>query len=133
MNREIKFRIWDNRQKSFIINDNSIHFDLWDWATQMSDCLIYPIDHVIFQQFTGLKDKSGKEIYDGDIVKIWHDSYTNRIRDYELAVVIWGWNKWELRVSSENSIKRYNRWFPVDEEYTEIIGNICEHPHMVRI
>lgn len=135
-NREIKFRVWDGRANEFLINNNdkSIYFDLFDWAVQHDYNLEYGWSDYIFQQYVEAKDKNGKEIYDGDVVKIWHDSYTNRIRDYHLAVVIWHYNRWTVRTSSENPIKRDNAlFFPNNEENIEVVGNISEHPYMVRI
>ena len=64
--REIKFRAWDIDLKEFVLNtvrlcnteegNSLVVTGVADWG-------------IVFQQFTGLKDKNGKEIFEGDILE----------------------------------------------------------------
>jgi len=61
MIREIKFRIWDKTTKEMIFTESRDSFD-WIPVAQNNEFL-YGL-----MQYTGLKDKNGKEIYEGDIL-----------------------------------------------------------------
>ncbi len=56
--REIKFRYWDEQEKTMYVSDGLASF------FSSFEMLDMPL-----MQYTGLKDKNGKEIYEGDIVK----------------------------------------------------------------
>lgn len=111
--REIKFRAWDEENKTFI------YFDLSQnptyWADKLKD---FPI-----QQSTELQDKNGKDIYEGDYLSVnWDDV---RYAAHIIGPVEWNTEeaKWELGEggSPMNDAKNY----------MTIIGNIYENPGLL--
>lgn len=139
--RTIKFRAWDGTfdKKMFIVDRLSYTYDRTKvLATKMD----YSSENAKFEQlkeksgqfpimqFTGLKDKNGKEIYEGDIVKLKENEYyfersgevifeegTFKIKNVEL------WN--------DGTYNHYSLEI-LDTEFCEIIGNIHENKDLIK-
>jgi uncharacterized phage protein (TIGR01671 family) len=131
MNREIKFRAWDKiTNKMCYLNDPH-----WSLSLQFGkDGLgVYNLqngsggDEYELMQYTGLKDKNGKEIYEGDIVCGYPSSHPHKEMAYLFDDVV-EWDEW-----------RWSPFYSKDEEYgwyaprCEVIGNIYENPDLLPV
>lgn len=123
MNRPIKFRVWDKKNKNWAI-DFDISLDgelLCDGGTTL-----FIREHFEIMQFTGLLDCEGKEIYEGDIIEDGFDRYIiNSPSWFECdAFECYGYDNLSGRFYGN----------PLGEKSLEsikIIGNIYEHPHLL--
>jgi len=136
--REIKFRVWDK--------DNQKMWDRIDLNFCMKYGQIY-IDNdyikelgisknVELMQYTGLKDKNGKEIYEGDIIEMQHCDECNGLK----AVVKRYWDGWwyftevETKGRMGEMVSQYVANF--DEKFGElsyciVIGNKYEDGDLI--
>ncbi len=114
--REIKFRAWDNVNRVMCESAS-----IYNWIEGVSMLHGRIGKEVVFLEFTGLKDKNGNPIYEGDKVKYFRDrtDYIHGI--YEIA---FGAGAFYLKHDTEDDLKLPT---PPHAEFFEVIGNIYEN------
>lgn len=111
--REIKFRVWRSDLTNIMYHDNE--------------------DGVVVMQYTGLKAKNGKEIYEGDIVKAIARYVTSDIlllakcKTKEIVgVVEWDEGGWWCLKTQDEYLPKVG--FYAVEEFVDVLGNVYENP-----
>ena len=169
MNRIIKFRIWDRQAQAWAENDCSLHcFSNWQidpFTGQLTD-FVGAIDgdretrynanpapdyyfrgseivnepRYVLVQFTGMKDKNGVEIYEGDILERIYDVSCYKLKNGEilegcepgnfmvkksvLSEVKWSGIGFDLGVKIQIGWRKKNTF--------KVIGNIFENPELLK-
>ena len=134
MNREIKFRVWDIPNNCFIPNDcyvlsndgRSLGMMVKDWNNYKIGEHMYSPNQTL-SQFTGLLDKNGKDIYEGDIVLLNHWKSSD-LFNYKLPFIV---EYYEGEINFKQ--KEYNNFKGslVGKIDIEIIGNQFENPELL--
>jgi uncharacterized phage protein (TIGR01671 family) len=130
--REIKFRAWYKGEPHPICSD-----ELEEWEKPK---MFYGVEHLydggvdglggvssfgsliddpdyILMQYTGLKDKNGVEIYEGDVVSV----------DRHRGAIAWD----DSRAAFTLGTVQFAPTYPIASKYLEVIGNIHENPELL--
>ena len=118
--REIKFRAFHRKYKVvlpvWVIDFQFQRLQMWNDTSEDSNNAWDSFNDVELMQYTGLKDKNGKEIYEGDIVEVMD----------LICIVEWGEYRWFFREIQKQDIG-------FSGICMKIIGNIYENPELMEV
>ena len=141
MNREIKFRAWDKTYKRM---NYKVQVGNTDYADQNYTCNSIWVDYgdnksigwmnaddkcIDLMQFTGMKDKNGKEIFEGDILSFQDDPN---------GIVKWNsnfscWTYWEdVKTNDEKEVFDWSQLLKRHCNFYLVHGNVYENPELLK-
>ena len=121
-----KFRAWHNELGRMMSIKNMWFQDSRIEELELNDAVMnehitaYP-DEIELMQSTGLKDKNGKEIFEGDIVSIDTDEFDLLFVKYESGIY------WLM--DDEECVEHLSDYY----KYVSIVGNIYENPELLEV
>lgn len=121
MNDRLRFRVWDKRLKRYLGKDDPTPMLMSNGNLAYLDdegMKFYEVE-----QCTGLKDKNGKLIYQGDIVKLSSDREV-------VCSVVWDNEETGFCVEYKKELYRFNTYRKY--HLIEVIGNIHENMEIIR-
>ena len=132
MQRELKFRAYHLSEKKYV---PIIGFDLEhaDYVIRIEGIpTIVAMKVLLIQQYTGLKDKNGNEIFEGDYIKctggLWVEGYPKEgvivFNDHTASFVMKGKNSCDVLMNMALGFS--------DGTEMEITGNICENTELLQ-
>lgn len=127
--REIRFRAWIKNDRRMIEWFPQFFADTSP-VTSYGDDFPENDDNVVLMQYTGIKDKNGVEIYEGDIVSLDRQAEDDPARgfyadNYEVRFNNGCWGMYSEELAITEYLTYWNREL-------EVIGNIYEHPDLLK-
>lgn len=129
--RPIKFRAWDKENERWVDHNQHLDESHVTASVRPPSILSFSRDDWDYQQFTGLLDKNGKEIYEGDVVEIID---TNGLSESKKVKVVWN-DEMTGYGFDEAELFDGEYWMPFCQEpyACEVLGNIYENPELLKL
>lgn len=121
--RENKFRAWHKGKKIMgeVLGIDILHKEIF-FSNEDVDCYEHTdFKDIELMQYTGLKDKNNKEIYEGDIVTLHNSKYKVIFNSKEAGFVLRD-DEFEMNIPFTNN----------NNKRMEVIGNIYENPELLK-
>ena len=126
--REIKFRVWDKETKNICEVRNIDFISEMIQIKYQANYGVRELENVILMQFTGLQDKNGVDIYEGDILIYQHMFVDKK----SVSEVIWNEKYSGFASYVEDDERRYILEKELKNQF-EVIGNIYENPELLEV
>lgn len=130
-----RYRAWDKENDRMVYpSTDDVYFELTDDGINILDMSVEPFDDVFphldsaLMQSTGLKDKNGVEVFEGDIVKVSNHPFQKKEDSAGIEIdgdYLIGWSDHSLTWLAGDLLLHQLK------PYIEVIGNIYENPKLL--
>lgn len=134
--REIKFRVWTPKKKG---GDMEEYPEMTEWdVSDNIDFMQQLAKGGVILQYTGVKDKNGKEIYEGDVCNVEYynhsapNTFIKQVVLYEFGTfALKSENAFKLSLKLEDTRQYVPLYYALAPNKIEVMGNIYENPELL--
>ena len=136
MKREIQFRAWDLRRKQMFYTSTDLNVlvlkcDGWELGVEDYDWGVNGADQDtgVLMQWTGLHDKNGVPIYEGDVISFEDDAPGEVKWNQQFSCFTYFEDE---NINDENEVLDWSQLLERHKEHYIVLGNIHENPELIK-